>query len=73
MTQPIQHFDIRLTPQELDVVANALTQAPWHVVNGLLNNIKAQVDQQQREAQMPQTDMGVRLDDFPLPNGHAVP
>ena len=67
------YFDIRLTAQELDIVANALAQGPWNVVNALLINIKAQVEAQQREAQMPQTDMGVRLDDFPLPNGHAVP
>ena len=69
----MNHFDIRLTTQELDIVANALSNAPWGVVNALLINIKAQVEAQQREAQMPQTDMGVRLDDFPLPNGHAVP
>ena len=72
---PINHFDIRLTPQELDYIANTLAQRPWHEVNAILTNIKAQIDFQQKAAQEPLTgdlQSGPRLADFPAPglNGH---
>lgn len=73
---PINHFDIRLTPQELDIVANALANMPWGQVNALLSNIKAQVDYQQKLANEPV--MGVppspsdhELSLQPTLNGHA--
>ena len=45
----INHFDIRLTPQELDLIANVLAQRPWQEVNALLSNLKAQVDMAQKQ------------------------
>lgn len=73
----LQHFDIRLTPQELDQIANLLAQQPWHQVNALLGNIKAQVDYQQKAAAEPMSGLaqmadGPKLADFPAPglNGH---
>lgn len=44
----MNHFDLRLTPQELDKIANLLSQQPWFQVNDLLVNIKAQIDYQQK-------------------------
>ena len=46
----MNHFDIRLTAQELDYVANALAQRPWQEVNNLLSNIKEQISMQQNIA-----------------------
>jgi hypothetical protein len=72
----MNHFDIRLTPQELDFIANMLAQQPWAQVNALLTNIKSQIDYQQKAALMPATGPdqadGPRLADFPAPglNGH---
>lgn len=63
---PVQHFDIRLAPQELDLIANILAQRPWHEVNAILASIKAQIDFQQKvaaEAQVPTVQART-------PNGH---
>lgn len=46
----MNYFDIRLTPQELDYVANTLAARPWSEVNALLTNIKQQIDLQQKQA-----------------------
>ena len=74
---PLNHFDIRLTPQELDQIANLLAQQPWHQVNALLGNIKAQVDYQQKAAQEPLTgprgnEQFTPAGGVPLSNGHDV-
>lgn len=70
---PLNHFDIRLTPQELDIVANALAEAPWKFANPVLTNIKSQVDMQQKIDQMrpvgPQEQQELSLQ--PTLNGHA--
>lgn len=74
---PVQHFDIRLTPQELDIVANALTNQPWGQVNALLLNIKAQVEYQQKAAMEPVMGIPPSPSDAELSlqpqqiNGHA--
>lgn len=73
---PIQHFDIRLTPQELDFIANILAQQPWAQVNALLSNIKAQVDYQQKAAAepvmgIPPSPSDAELSLQPTLNGHA--
>ncbi len=72
----IQHFDIRFTPQELDIVANALANMPWGQVNQLLSNIKAQVDYQQKAAAepvmgIPPSPHDAELSLQPTLNGHA--
>ncbi len=48
----MNHFDIRLTTQELDYIANLLAQQPWAQVNALLSNIKGQIDMAQKLDQM---------------------
>lgn len=54
----MNHFDIRLTAQELDYLANTLAQRPWQEVHALLANIKQQIDYQQKVAAMPQQGNG---------------
>lgn len=46
----MNHFNIRLTAQEMDYIANVLTQRPWVEVNVLLANLKQQIEQAQKEA-----------------------
>lgn len=61
------HFDIRLTTQELDYLANTLAQRPWGEVNQLLANIKGQIDTQQKLAAI-QPDPVIERN-RPMPNG----
>ena len=52
----MNHFDIRLTTQELDYIANTLSQRPWAEVNTLLTNLKGQIDYQQKVEATPKID-----------------
>ena len=60
------NFNVRLTDKELDYVANVLAQRPWQEVNVLLENIKGQVDMQQKLAAMPKDNPVQEI----RPNGH---
>jgi hypothetical protein len=53
---------LNLNSRELDLVAQALAQCPWHQVNALMVNIQNQVQAQQ------QTLMGDAQ--MARPNGH---
>jgi hypothetical protein len=78
---PLNHFDIRLTPQELDYIAGVLMDRPHREVAVLLSNIKNQIDYQQKAASEPV--MGLAGDvpqhlhavqpQRPLSNGHDAP
>ena len=67
----IQHFDIRLTTQELDYIANILAQQPWAQVNTLLANIKGQIDMAQKLDQM--RPVGEAIQERPQQVNGALP
>lgn len=71
---PIQHFDIRFTPAELDYIANVLMDRPHREVAVLLANIKSQVEYAQKAAAEPQVGLGPTHEAPAVaaryPNGH---
>jgi hypothetical protein len=61
---------LNLNPRELDLVAQALAQCPWHQVNALMVNIQNQVTAQQQLSQPQETHYA---DATQRPNGSGQP
>jgi hypothetical protein len=42
-----EHLALKLSPRELDYIAQCLARQPWNEVNALLVNIQQQIQEQQ--------------------------